>query len=462
MKLKKKMVTLSLAAMMSVGTVTATLPTNAFADKLGDLESQSEELKKEQSNIDSQIDKSQKEIERLVGEQEDAKTAVERLTKEISDAEAQIDEKNKEIEAKKAEIKKLEQEIEDLKERIKQRNELLKDRARSMQESGGTVNYIDVLLGAQSFSDFIGRVGAVATIVEADQEIVRQQEEDKKSLEQKQAKVKEDLASLEGMRKELEKMKANLDNQKKEKANLITILKEEEDHHHAEKISGEEEKELLAAQEKAVAKAIQAEKDRQAEAARKAEEARQAELARQAEAKKAAEAAKTAKQNAGTTSSSGNSGSDSSSESSGGQEQVQTPPPSSGDWIRPSAGVLTSGLGQRWGSYHAGIDLAAAGTVPIYAAADGVVIQSYHSSSYGEVVFIAHSINGQTYTTVYAHMRSGSRSVSNGQTVSQGQQIGLMGNTGQSTGQHLHFELHKGGWNQSKSNAINPVGIVPL
>ncbi len=73
---------------------------------------------------------------------------------------------------------------------------------------------------------------------------------------------------------------------------------------------------------------------------------------------------------------------------------------------------------------------------------------------------IAHSINGQTYTTVYAHLSS--RSVGDGAVVSKGQQIGLMGNTGDSYGQHLHFELHRGPWNAAKSNAINPAGNVPL
>lgn len=106
------------------------------------------------------------------------------------------------------------------------------------------------------------------------------------------------------------------------------------------------------------------------------------------------------------------------------------------------------------------MDIAASGIVPIYAAADGVVIRSYYSTSYGNAVFISHSINGQIYTTVYAHMRN--REVSEGQVVSKGQQIGLMGNTGRSYGQHLHFELHRGEWNLSKTNAINPVGIVPL
>ena len=79
-------------------------------------------------------------------------------------------------------------------------------------------------------------------------------------------------------------------------------------------------------------------------------------------------------------------------------------------------------------------------------------MKSYYSASYGNVVFIAHQINGKLYTTVYAHMK-----VQAGQ-VQTGQLIGHMGNTGHSYGQHLHFELHNGEWNFenkcSKSTAI--------
>ena len=70
---------------------------------------------------------------------------------------------------------------------------------------------------------------------------------------------------------------------------------------------------------------------------------------------------------------------------------------------------------------------------------------------------IVHTIDGVTWETVYAHMRSGSRTVNVGDYVTQGQTIGVMGNTGDSSGQHLHFELHKGGWNINKSNAVNPL-----
>ncbi len=109
---------------------------------------------------------------------------------------------------------------------------------------------------------------------------------------------------------------------------------------------------------------------------------------------------------------------------------------------------------------HHGIDLAEAGYHPIYAAASGKVSRSYLSSSYGECIMIVHNINGVTWETVYAHMRSGSRTVKEGDSVTQGQTIGVMGETGQAYGQHLHFEMHKGGWNINKSNAVNPLDFL--
>ncbi|MGG5787892.1 M23 family metallopeptidase [Bacillus pretiosus] len=109
---------------------------------------------------------------------------------------------------------------------------------------------------------------------------------------------------------------------------------------------------------------------------------------------------------------------------------------------------------------HHGIDLAEAGYHPIYAAASGKVSRSYLSSSYGECIIIVHNINGVTWETVYAHMRSGSRTVKEGDSVTQGQTIGVMGETGQAYGQHLHFEMHKGGWNINKSNAVNPLDYL--
>jgi hypothetical protein len=138
------------------------------------------------------------------------------------------------------------------------------------------------------------------------------------------------------------------------------------------------------------------------------------------------------------------------------------PPASSGVFMRPATGAITSGFGARWGSMHYGVDIGQGGrtNVPIVAAADGVVSKSYFSSSYGNVVFIKHNINGVSYETVYAHLQN--RVVSTGQNVKKGQFLGYMGNTGQSTGPHLHFEVHSPHWTNTKSNAINPITIVPF
>lgn len=129
-------------------------------------------------------------------------------------------------------------------------------------------------------------------------------------------------------------------------------------------------------------------------------------------------------------------------------------------FIKPCEGRYTSHFRTSDRPNHNGIDIAKPGEVHIVAAADGKISRSYSSKSYGEVIFIAHYINGQTYETVYAHMRSGSRLFKQGDKVEQGQIIGLMGNTGHSYGQHLHFEIHKGRWNINKSNAVDPFPLI--
>lgn len=132
-----------------------------------------------------------------------------------------------------------------------------------------------------------------------------------------------------------------------------------------------------------------------------------------------------------------------------------------GDFMSPTVGTISSGYGERWGELHAGIDIVSnKGAVPIVAVADGVVVRSYLSNSYGNCVILQHTIDGVKYETLYAHMTG--RAVSNGQTVQKGQLLGNMGNTGKSTGKHLHFELHKGSWNIKKSNSLDPVLYVPL
>lgn len=103
------------------------------------------------------------------------------------------------------------------------------------------------------------------------------------------------------------------------------------------------------------------------------------------------------------------------------------------------------GFGARGGA-HMGTDMLAAGGTPVYASVDGVVRISQDSyGAYGVTVVLESVLNGQRVSTVYPHMQTGSRQVSSGQTVSAGQLLGLVGSTGRSTANHLHFEVYLDG-----------------
>ncbi|MEH7883439.1 peptidoglycan DD-metalloendopeptidase family protein [Bacillus sp. JJ1609] len=433
--MKKQILSLAVVSTLSLGSLVSPITLDhASAANISDLKAQREKVENQRSGVNKQIEQKTNKIGEIQNEQNNLEAQVEKLDFAVEDALNKISSKNAEIEATNKEIEVLKGEIVVLEDRIAKRNELLKDRARSLQLSGGTVSYMDVLLGAQSFSDFIDRVSAVTTIVQADKDILEQHEKDKKELETKQQQVESKLALLQRMKQDLVGLKDSLNVKIREKNKVMAQLKREEKQLHTENLNLKEQNEILAAQASAIQKAIQLEQQRQAAAA--AERARQAELARQ----RAAQQSKN----------SGGGG------SSAPAVEQSAPPVSNGMFMWPANGRLTSGLGTRWGDFHAGIDIAnKASGVPVVAAADGVVIRSYYSSSYGNCIFVAHSINGQVYTTVYAHMSS--RSASSGQVVNKGQQIGVMGNTGQSFGQHLHFELHKGEWNAAKSNAIDPI-----
>lgn len=124
----------------------------------------------------------------------------------------------------------------------------------------------------------------------------------------------------------------------------------------------------------------------------------------------------------------------------------------SGSFAHPlkGAGSISSTYGARWGTFHKGMDFAASAGTPIYAAASGKVIYSgYNSGGYGNLIIIEHSNGYQTY---YAHC---SRLYANvGDTVSTGERIAGVGSTGDSTGNHLHFEVRKNG------NPVNPANYL--
>lgn len=109
-------------------------------------------------------------------------------------------------------------------------------------------------------------------------------------------------------------------------------------------------------------------------------------------------------------------------------------------FVFPARGILTSGFGTRWGSLHAGLDIANAVGTPIYAASDGEVVASGPTPGYGMWVKIRAS---DGTVTLYGHIDTAA--VQEGDRVMAGDQIATMGNRGNSTGPHLHFEVHRNG-----------------
>jgi murein DD-endopeptidase MepM/ murein hydrolase activator NlpD len=121
-------------------------------------------------------------------------------------------------------------------------------------------------------------------------------------------------------------------------------------------------------------------------------------------------------------------------------------------WIWPTSGVFTSGYGWRWGRMHRGIDMANNVGTPIKAARTGrVVFSGWNSGGFGYLVTLQHPDGSRS---LYAH--NSRLMVSAGQEVRQGTVIALMGSTGNSTGPHLHFEIHPAG-----GSAVNPLTFLP-
>jgi peptidoglycan hydrolase CwlO-like protein len=350
-----------------------------------------------------------------LAEKNEIVTKKETISSEIKRLDLSIMDKTRELESKKEEIEEITKNIETLKKeiaiiekRIEKRDKLLKERVSAMYEDGGATSYLEVVLGSKSFGDFLDRVIALNTIADQDRSIIEEHKADLNVLDIKKAKIENQLLTLEETKVELEKLMKVLDDQRNKKNIILSDLKNKEGEINSYILDLEEKNKLLDDQEKA----------------------KKAEIAR---AKR--ESAMSQNNNSQPKSNSG-----------------------SGSFLFPTEGIITSKTGPRWGKEHAGLDIAKAGTVPVVAAANGTVLRSYYSSSYGNVVYLTHYINGQLYTTVYAHMKS--RLVDSGETVTKGQQLGYQGNTGRSTGQHLHFELHQGEWNSSKSNAIDALPLL--
>lgn len=291
----------------------------------------------------------------------------------------------------------MENEIRNLNSNIEHREELIKKRLRLMQNNDGLGMYVDLIFDSKNMSQLFDAAIAVSTIIKADKDLLAKHKADLDSLKEQEEELQDKVILLEKDQQELLSLKADLEKKSEEKQHLLETVHASKEESESQLMDMYEVYVNLASQEIAILKENQRVEDR-----------------------------------------------------TSGSEDV---------FIMPAKGDLTSGYGPRWGKLHAGIDIAEeSAETEVVAAASGTIIRSYYSATYGNCVLITHKIGDKTLTTLYAHLEKST--VATGQPVKKGELLGYMGNTGDSRGKHLHFEIHEGQWNYEKSNSVDPLQYV--
>ena len=346
------------------------------------------------SELNSQINEAEDDLSKIKKEKSAALKEVEELTDKISELESQITELDFKIDALNVEIENKKKNIEAKQQEYDERQELLNKRLVAVYTSGKT-SYLDVLLSSSSIADFISNYYLIEQLNEADSNLLTQ-------INNLKNQIENEKKELEDNKLEIEKDKSEIEINNK----TIEIAKEEKNSRVAK---------LNAEEKKVQAELDEFEKDKKEMLEAAAKEAKYA-------------------------------------YSSNSSNYISTGTVSAGGFISPIAGRSRSDITCGFYGYsnHGGADFArnSKGVVeglPVRAAKAGIVTTSMakkNSSgsyiSYGEHIRINHQ---DGTSTLYAHMQPGSRRVSVGEYVEQGQQIGNVGATGHVTGPHLHFEI---------------------
>ena len=376
------------------------------------------ELRNEKSDNQEKINDAKDELSDVQEQKSSTQEEINNLDNQISDYQSQIDELDSKISNLNVQIEEAQKKLEEAQTEYDENKKLAEERLVIMQESGDT-SYLDFILSSDSVTDLISSYYLASELAEADTELLDGLEEERQAVET--------------AKQELESSKAELDNSKttKESASAqLEVLKQEKNTEVA-KLSEDE-------------KAIQAQIDELTEANKTIDKEIQ-----EAEARIAA-----ANKNNG-----GSSGGAAAGAPSGSANLNSV---SSSGFIYPVPAAyakITTGLYYSSGAYHGAVDFGSGGIngQPVFAVADGTVIISTRlSGSYGNYIIIKHD-NG--LYTLYAHGQDGSRTVSSGDRVAQGQQIMRVGSTGNSTGPHLHFEVRTSPGNYN--NRVNPKDYLP-
>lgn len=366
--------------------------TSAFAANVNDLNNQ-------KASNQEKINETQKEKEEVAAEKKKVTAEVEKLNTQITDYENQIDELDSKISDLNSKISESQSKLNKAEEDYTNQQKLLESRLVAIQEAGET-SYLDFLLSSEGITDLISNYYLVSEIATNDTQLLENIQKQKEEIK----KAKE----------ELESSKRELDTSKASKESVSVQLK-----------TAKNDKDKQVAQLSEDEKKLQAKLDELRQANRTIDSQIQA---AQEAIRRYQEEQKRKQQSSSSSSSSSSSGGTTKAGSSG----FIYPVPSG--YTRVTTGMYYSS-----GSYHGAIDFGSGGIngQPVYAVADGYVVTSTRlSGSYGNYILIAHA-NG--LYTLYAHGQDGSRTVSAGQTVTQGQQIMRVGSTGNSSRTTLTF-----------------------
>lgn len=378
-----------------------TLFSGAHAVTQGELKDQISGLEDDANAAKERKKDLQAQLKALEGDQARAKEKHSILVQQLNELDGQIANTQSQIDLYSQLIAAQEVALQEARDREAYAYQRFCRRARSMEESG-TISYWSVLFAASDYADLLDRLALVDEIMKYDNGVVDE-------LAQARSDVETTLAELNVSKTGLDEQKAQLDLQRVEQADKVAEAQAVLDELMAD------QKELEALEKEARAEEIAIEK----ELAKKEKELE--------ELIKAAQFVNDGK--------------------------YSYPLPSQYTTITSRFGPRTHPVTGKYNN-HSGADIAAPGGTEVRSVQAGVVITSAYSPSlWGEYVVISH---GNGMTTLYAHMRRGSRKVKEGDVVSKGQLLGLVGSTGLSTGNHLHLTLTVDGQKQDPLTTFWP------
>lgn len=245
--MKKAIVTATTIAVLGFGSFISSHPVQA--ETVSELESKQTQVESERSEVKTKLSKAEGEIADLLFDLKDLNEEIVRVDQALKDNQKMLKKTKNDVTETEKEIAELEEDIVELEEGIEERFDILKERVTSYQKTGGSIGFLEVLFGAKSFGEFIGRANAVTKITSSDEDLMRKQEEAKAEVEEIQDEVKEKLEKQTEMKVELEGMETLILDQQKENKKSKKALTEKEKELTALKVDLESKDGSLAALE---------------------------------------------------------------------------------------------------------------------------------------------------------------------------------------------------------------------